>query len=252
MIVELAVNPWTCGGPEHRHLPKLAAILAVVLAVLLAGCAAQVAPTPDRHKREPAELADTYYQGLLAQGKPVFGVDSARSIVVIEVRRGGSFAHLGHDHVVASHDVAGHIAPGEGRADLRVPLDALVVDEPALRAEAGFHTALSADDIAGTRGNMLAKVLEADRYPYARITVSGLGSRGSPMKLQVDITLHGVTRSVQTAVEFLRTDEELSVSGVIAIDQSEYGIVPLSVLGGAIAVQDRLNMSYRIYARRMQ
>jgi len=246
------VNPWTCREPDHRHLPKLAAILAVVLAVLLAGCAAQVAQTPHGHKREPAELADTYYHGLFAQGKPVFRVDSARSILVIEVRRGGSFAHLGHNHVVASHDVAGYIAPGEGRADLRVPLDALVVDEPALRAEAGFHTALSADDIAGTRGNMLTKVLETDRYPYALITVSGLGPSSSPMKLQVDITLHGVTRYVQTAVELEQTDEELSISGAMAIDQSEYGIVPLSVLGGAIAVQDRLNVSFRIYARRVQ
>jgi len=57
---------------------------------------------------------------------------------------------------------------------------------------------------------------------------------------------------VQTAVELEETDEELSIAGVIAIDQSEYGIVPLSVLGGAITVQDRLNMSYRIYARRLQ
>ena len=57
---------------------------------------------------------------------------------------------------------------------------------------------------------------------------------------------------MQTAVELEKTDEELSISGAIAIDQFEYGIVPLSVLGGAIAVQDRLNMSYRIYARRLQ
>ena len=32
------------------------------------------------------------------------------------------------------------VAPDEGRADLWVPLDALMVDEPALRAKAGFDT----------------------------------------------------------------------------------------------------------------
>lgn len=72
------------------------------------------------------------------------------------------------------------------------------------------------------------------------------------MRLRVDITLHGITRSVETAAQFEKTEEEVSVSGAIAIDQSEFGIVPLSVFGGAIAVQDRLNMSYRIRARRME
>ena len=69
--------------------------------------------------------------------------------------------------MIASHDVAGFIAPGEGRADLYVPLDALVVDEPALRSEIGLDTQPSAADIEGTRRNMLEKVLETDRYPYA-------------------------------------------------------------------------------------
>ena len=62
------------------------------------------------------------------------GSRSTKSIrpsrIVIEVRRGGTLAQLGHDHVVVSHDVAGYVAPAEGRADLYVRLDRLVVDEP--------------------------------------------------------------------------------------------------------------------------
>ena len=105
----------------------------------------------------PPDFPHAYYRQLQAQGKPVFRVDAARSQVVIEVRRGGSLARLGHDHVVASHDVAGNIAPDEGRADFYVRLDALTVDEPDLRASAGFDTQPDADDIAGTRRNMLQR-----------------------------------------------------------------------------------------------
>jgi hypothetical protein len=227
------------------------AIVAVFVATLT-GCVSQVVAPPEQGKGEPAEFAGSYYRALLAQGKPVFRVDTARSIVVIEVRRAGSLARLGHDHVVASHDLEGFVAPDEGRADLWAPLDTLTVDEAALRAKAAFETEPSAQDIAGTRNNMMGRVLETDRHPFALIAVSDLGSGGSSIRLRIDITLHGTTRSLETDAEFERSEDELSVSGLMSIDQSEFGIVPLSVLGGAIAVQDRLNMSYRIRASRIQ
>jgi hypothetical protein len=181
----------------------------------------------------------------------VFRVDAARSLVVIEVRRGGSLARLGHDHVVASHDVIGNIAPDEGRADLYIRLDALTVDEPDLRASAGFDTQPDADDIAGTRRNMLQKVLQTDRYPYAAIRISDVGAGGAAIPVRVAVTLHGVTRTVDAIARWDRTPEDFAVSGTFAIDQTEFGMTPLSVLGGAITVQDRVNIAFRIRARRM-
>jgi hypothetical protein len=154
--------------------------------------------------------------------------------------------------VIASHDVAGFIAPGEGRADLYVPLDALVVDEPALRSEIGLDTQPSAADIAGTRRNMLEKVLETDRYPYALIAVKGAAASGSVQPLQVAVSLHGVTRSVDVPVQYRRAADEVTASGAFAIDQSQFGIVPFTVLGGAIAVQDRLNVTFQIVASRVR
>ena len=227
------------------------AIVAIFLA-LLAGCVSPIVAPPAPGQREPAGFPGDAYRALLAQGKPVFGVDPARSMVVIEVRRGGSLARFGHDHVVASHDLAGFVAPDEGRADLWLPLDTLTVDEPALRAAAGFHTQPSAEDIAGTRSNMMGRVLEVDRYPHALIAIRELGSGIHSMRLRIAITLHGITRVVESSAEYQRSDDALSVSGAIQMDQSEFGIVPLSVLGGAIAVQDRIDMSYRIRADRMK
>ena len=227
------------------------AIVAVFIA-FLAGCASPVTAPPDIKKREPAEFPGAYYRGLLGQGKPVFRVDPARSLVVIEVRRGGSLAQFGHDHVVASHDAAGSIAPEQGRADLWVPLNALVVDEPALRGEAGFVTQPSPDDIAGTRRNMLEKVLETDRYPFALIAVTDVGVSGSAKQLRAAVTLHGMTQSFDTAAQFETNAEEVSVTGTIALDQSQFGIVPFSLFGGAIAVQDRLSITFRLRAHRVE
>lgn len=220
-------------------------------AALLAGCTLPTVAPPAAARREPAEFPLDDYRDLAAQGKPVYRVDAARSIVIIEVRRAGSMARLGHDHVVASHDVAGFVAPGQGRADLWLALDALVVDEPALRAAAGLTTEPSPDDIAGTRRNMLTRVLETDRYPHALISLRELGAGGNPIRLSVRMTLHGVTRSYEAHASYDKGEQALAVSGTMAIDQSDFGIVPLSVLGGAIAVQDRLQIGYRIHALRM-
>jgi hypothetical protein len=225
---------------------------AAVLTALLAACASQVAAPPETPGRGPAEFPEDDYRSLAARGAPVFQVDRTRSLAVIEVRRGGSLALLGHDHVIASHDVAGYVAPDEGRADLFVPLDALVVDEPGLRAEAGFDTQPSPADIAGTRRNMLEKVLESDRYPYALIAVRGTVAGAGAPQLRVKVTLHGATRVVDAPVQMQRLAEELDVTGTLAIDQSQFGITPFSVLGGAIAVQGRVNIRFRLRAAPMK
>jgi hypothetical protein len=225
---------------------------AAVLAAFVAACASQVASPPDIERRGPAEFPDAYYRQLLAQGKPVFRVDPLLSLVVIEVRRGGSLARFGHDHVVASHDVTGNIAADEGRADLYVPLDALVIDEPALRADAGFDTQPDADDIAGTRRNMLEKVLDTARYPYALIRVTDVSAAGSGGQVGVALTLHGATVPVVAAVQWDKSADELSATGEFAIAQTQFGITPLSLLSGAISVQDRVNITFRIRAQRLQ
>jgi hypothetical protein len=220
-----------------------------VLALLLAGCVqllrveAPVAP--------PAEFPESYYQQILKQGKPVYRVDPAESLVVIEVRRGGSLARLGHDHVVASHDVTGYVAPGEGRADMYVALARLVVDEPGLRKEAGFDTQPTESDIEGTRSNMLARVLEAEQFPFALIVVAGADAKQKKTTLAVAITAHGRTRTFQVPAEIEADDNNLSVSGKLAFNQTDFGITPYSLLGGAIAVKDGLALRFRIRARRM-
>ena len=230
-----------------------AAVLGVVgvLVALLTACASQVAEAPRTAPQASGALPEGYYAELVAQGTPVFRVDPAASLVVMEVRRGGSLARLGHDHVVASHDVAGYLSPDAGRADLLVPLDALVVDEAALRAEAGFDTQPSAAAIAGTTRNMLDKVLEADRYPVARVVVSGNVADGGPKQFPIAITLHGTTATVDAFAQVDKAPDEVTVTGTAAIDQSRFGITPFSVLGGAFAVQDRVAIRFRIRARRI-
>jgi hypothetical protein len=177
-------------------------------------------------------------------------IEPALSVVVIEVRRAGSLARFGHDHVVASHDVHGYVAPDEGRADLYVRLDALVVDEPELRAQAAFDTQPSEVAIAGTRENMLAQ-LHADKHPYALIHAQMTDADANSPQVSVAITVNGITREARTPVQIEIADARLEVSGRMSLAQSDFGVAPLSILGGALQVEDRMDMRFVIRASRL-
>src|SRR5712692_10242763 len=228
-----------------------AALLSTMLALMLAGCAPPVrerAPAA----APPADFPEGHYLEAAAQGRPVFRVDSPESLVVIEVRRSGSLARLGHDHVVASHEVGGYVAPDEGRADLYVQLERLEVDEAALRTEAGFDTQPTESDIEGTRANMLVRVLEVDKFPFALVRVSGVDASRREAAMSVAITLHGVTRALQVPATTIDADADLiEVTGRLSLDQTDFGITPYSVLGGAIAVRNGVDLRFRIRARRL-
>ncbi|HMA30900.1 MAG TPA: YceI family protein [Casimicrobiaceae bacterium] len=226
---------------------------------LLAACAPQPVrppqpsqPLPSQPGREaeapPPSFPVDFYRDAARRGEPVFEVDPVRSLVVVEVRRSGSLARLGHDHVVASHDLRGYLAPDARRADLYVRLDRLTVDEPKLRAQAGFDTQPTAEDIAGTRHNMLGRVLDAEAHPYALIAVT---RKAESSGLDVAITLNGVTRHVSVEAAIESGPGDYTVTGTLAFDQTDFGIRPFSLLGGALAVADRLDLRFSIRAHRI-
>lgn len=249
-------------GRRGWDIGTAAASLLVLLAplVLLAACALPTAQsTPPSQPSPPSQPAGRaeypppsfpvgFYVNAARRGEAVFEVDPARSLVSVEVRRAGSLATLGHDHVVASHDLHGYVAPVEGRADLYVRLDRLVVDEPRLRAQAGFDTQPGDADIAGTRRNMLGPVLRADRQPWALIAVT---RNAAASDLDVAITLHGITRRIPVRAAIGSNADDYVATGTLSIEQSDFGIRPFSILGGALTVADRLDIRFTIVARRL-
>jgi polyisoprenoid-binding protein YceI len=213
----------------------------VLALALLAACSAGVAPPA------PATAdATPWYREAARAGTAVYAVDPAASLIAVTVRRGGPLARLGHDHVVASHTVSGFAAPAAGRADIVFRADALIVDEPALRREAGLDTEPSPEAIAGTRTNMLDRVLEAARFPVIAVHAQ----QGGDGKLGAAITLHGVTRSVALPGSVEAGPEQVIASGSLSLRQTDFGIKPMSVAGGLLSVQDEIEVRYRIVARR--
>ena len=182
-----------------------------------------------------------------AAGQDVLAIDHVKSVVAITVRRGGTLARLGHDHVIASHSVEGYVAPGMQKTALRFKLSEMVVDEAPLRALAGLPPPPSTDAIFATRRNMLEYVLEAEKFPW--LVVQAEQASGNPALLNADITLHGETRRYSVPVAIERKDGALRATGAFNVKQTDFGIKPFSVMGGAMVVQDQIELRFDISAR---
>jgi polyisoprenoid-binding protein YceI len=179
---------------------------------------------------------------------PVAGswpIDASQSLVTVTVRRGGPLARMGHDHVVASRTLDGFVDVEHGRAELRFRLDEMIVDEAALRREAGLDTSPTTEAIAGTRSNMLTKVLNAQTYPV--VLLRAWRKEGAVV---LEITLHGVKRLLDVPLQLENRNGRITATGSFRIKQSDFGITPMSVLGGALVVKDELELGFRIVARR--
>jgi len=203
--------------------PLLAAPLSAL--ALLASCASP--PAGVHTALAPAGLPLPYgeYREAARDG-PVLRIDPARSLAVIEVRRAGSLADLGHDHVVSSRTVEGFVAPRAGRADVVVALATLEVDDPSARLTAGMTTQPGAADVEGTRRNMLGPVLEAERYPFASISVRNAPAGAGERVLPVTLTLHGVARTLDVPVSIEVQDGAMTLSGMFSVAQTDFGITP--------------------------
>jgi len=237
--------PMTAPITTHRRAAGRATLAACAIA--LAACAPLPASAPMAGPGAALypHFPDAEYRLARERGHQVLRIDGQRSLIAVTVRRGGALARLGHDHVVAARTLEGFVAPDQHRADFRFRLDQMTVDEPALRKQAGFDVQPSDDAIDGTRSNMLTRELDAEHYPWVLVHAERMGDAGP---LTVSITLHGVTRTQTIPVTQQIKDGALQVDGSVTLKQSDFGLVPFSVMGGALAVLDPLELRFHLVA----
>ena len=223
------------------------------------------AATPGSPAKKPAASAEARpdeRKEAPSAAKPIpeqqdYVVVSEESDVRIFVYREGRLAdRIGHNHVISSPDIRGSMMVTRdlvgSTVDVLIPVATLVVDDPEQRKEAGegFQTVIPEKDIKATRQRMLSsQVLDAGPYPLVKIKATVTG--GSPPELQADVamTVHGQVRNFLTLVRFERQEALATATGSFTLLQSDFGIEPFSMLGGALAVRDEVGIQYRIVAK---
>ena len=70
------------------------------------------------------------------------------------------------------------------------------------------------------------------------------------MALNGELTLHGVTRGLPVSARLVTNGDSLRASGELSVLQSDYGIAPISAVGGTIRVKDEVRCTFDIVARK--
>ncbi len=187
----------------------------------------------------------------------MYAIDADRSTIALRVYRAGRLAKLGHNHVITSANESGHAwtngTPATSGFEIRMAVADLVVDDPAARAAAGsdFPGELSEAARDGTRANMLrAEVLDGERYPEIMVRAGSLSGTWDQPTVAASVTLKGQTRTIDLPLAIVRTDDAIVARGSFSVLQSDFGITPFSIGGGAIAVADAVDISFEIRAVR--
>ena len=186
-----------------------------------------------------------------------YNVDSEETDMLILVYRGGPLARYGHNHVIAVRKAAGDIYLAkdfhQSAFALHFPVAALEVDPPAARADEGdeFATQPSAQAIEGTRKNMLGPgVLDGDNYPEIEIRSAAVTGPEWGPEVTVQISLHGVTREYTVPIALDHSGQRLTATGMLVLRTTAFNMIPFSVLGGGLQVQDEVKIRFRIVANK--
>jgi len=220
----------------------------IAIAVAVVSLAACAAPRP-RPITRPSPV-QAVLQSLPAAGE--YPIDSSGSELRLLVYRAGPLANLGHNHVMVNRAVTGRVRIGAdvpaSSFSLSMRADGFVIDDAQARQEEGgdFPGDIPEDAKAGTRRNMLSNaVLNAAEFPD--ITVKSVSLTGTLSELSADLEVSAAGHTSRLSVPLtLQADAHgFTALGSMELRQTALGLIPYSLLHGALQVQDALQLKFK-------
>jgi hypothetical protein len=231
----------------------LCAVLAAA-ATCLSGC--RTAP-PGARPGAAAATTSGAASGAAVSGTQ-YTIDPQRSQVLVLVYRDGTMAHLGHNHVIAVRELHGSVVLASDRTQssfqIDFPVEAMSVDEPALRAAEGadFQSTLDEAAIAGTRDHMLGEsLLNSRQFAQIHLQSERILDNGGNLSALTTIVVRTTTAHAQIPLTLQTSGDELRVSGEFDLTHAQLGLTPYSVALGALRVAERIHIRYRLSAHRL-
>jgi len=195
-------------------------------------------------------IPETKEQPATVEGSAgVFVIDGRSSRFTVRAVAAGMLSAMGHNPTIGIRDFSGELkfSPEQlnaGAFRLAIRSSSLAVQDD-----------ISDRDRREMERLMNEEVLESAKFPEilyesAQISVSTMGDALYSAQMNGELTLHGIKRSVPITARVAMMGSMLRASGNFALRQSDYGIKPVTVAGGALKLKDELSFSFEIVARK--
>lgn len=162
-------------------------------------------------------------------------IDAAQSKLTVFVYRGGFFAFAGDNHQINAP-----VASGELDTD---PLSAV-----SLTIQTANMTVVDPQSNADKRAQVQARmlgpdVLDTGTYPAITFTSTSIQATASGgWDVTGALTIHGTTRTITLHV----TEASGHYRGSTTLKQTDFGIRPVTIAGGAVKVKDEIKIDFDI------
>jgi polyisoprenoid-binding protein YceI len=164
-------------------------------------------------------------------------IDVARSTVTVHVYKTGLFSGVAHNHVITARIASGSIDKEHRSVSLSFNANDLkVADTEGSQSD---HQEIEAT----MKGETVLNVAQFPEISFQSKTVNV----ATPESYQAigDLHLHGKTREVTIPVVFSGG----VYKGSVHLKQTDFGITPIKIAGGAVRVKDEIEIDFEIAAQ---
>ena len=160
-------------------------------------------------------------------------IDSPKSSVTIRVFKSGLFSGLAHDHAIQAPVATGNIDMQDKSVNLAFNVADMKVLDPG-------ESDSNRKDIEATMKG--PKVLDGAQFPTIRFASSSVKTSGDRSDVTGTLKLHGASRQITVPVAW----QDGKYSGTVSLKQTDYGITPVKIAGGAVRVKDEITIEFSI------
>src|SRR4051794_12501726 len=179
-----------------------------------------------------------------------YNLDASASKFMAHANRSGVLWFKGHSHHLAATDFSGQV---EITPDTITPASLHLVVKAASLHETGADFTEPQKQIINKELKEI--VLHPDQYPdityqSTSVTAKSLGGGRYDVKINGNLTLHGVTRPVTIPATVTLNGSTLRAVGEFSIDRDDYKVKATSAFHGMVRVDDDIKFEFDIVGRR--
>jgi polyisoprenoid-binding protein YceI len=180
------------------------------------------------------------------QGSRTYALDSSQSKFFARAFAGGLLWFKGKDHLIAVREFTGQaqITPGS-------------ITPASLEITAKAGSMVETRDVFTEQEKQIINkelreiVLEPEKYPditfkSTRVTGKSTGADRYELKIEGNLTLHGVTRGITIPTEVTLSGNDMRARGEFSIDRDDFGVKATSAFHGMVRVRKKIEFTFDI------